>query len=598
MVSTLLLVLSACDPKSVLHSAAETADPADSGAHTAGPGDSVGDSGSLDTSAWECGDEGLLDDTTLCHDHARYTCELSTVGLRRGDWLCWPAHAFCPEPGVYCDDTEEGWAELPLDWPSDFLAVAEGVLEDPALVFTSPIDEGFTPTRTVNVDSISEAYHAFYYDEVEAGEEVVLADGTYSDCYIGFEGEGEPGRPLVLRAESPGGVTLDSCAIYMAGRYLVLSGFRFTGTMVYTPIAMGYTGAPCERCAVREVSIEDVVPELPTGRPYVQIYGTGNEVSDSSFVGKANTSAVITVDRPDPGTPLEARIYRNHFADRTNTVAEDGVTNGFEVIRAGWSMDYFAPGFVIIEGNLFERCDGELETISLKSGNNAVRFNTFRDNAGQITVRAGFGNVVEGNYLLGEEKAWSGGVRASGANTLIVGNHVQDLAPNGSRWRYPVALVTGSDDPYAEYNSTFESAVLLNRVVSARYAFALDTGEDYPPTFYPPHENVYAHNLLFTGGSADALGYTFAASLSENAIHDNLVDAELGITGFEPSAEPVEADGELSRVYAFDARVEGLDARALLSGSALELAERALVLEGPEIYERVPLLVAGDVGGP
>jgi Chondroitinase B len=42
---------------------------------------------------------------------------------------------------------------------------------------------------------------------------VVLKDGTYTDCYIGFDGEGEPGTPLVLRAETPGGVTLDCCAL-------------------------------------------------------------------------------------------------------------------------------------------------------------------------------------------------------------------------------------------------------------------------------------------------------------------------------------------------------------------------------------------------
>lgn len=551
-----------------------------------------------DTSAWACGANGLLDATTLCYDHDRYTCDVAAVGLRRGDWLCWPAHAFCPEPGVYCTDTSEGWTTLPLAYPSDFRAVAEGVLNDPELVFVSPIDDGFVPTRSVVVDTIAEAYNAFYYDEVVAGEEVVMADGTYTDCYIGMEGTGEPGKPLVLRAETPGGVTLESCSIYMGGSYLVLSGFRFTGKMTYTPIAMGYTGLPCEGCAVRDVTIDTVLPDAPTNRPYVQIYGRGNEVSDSSFIGKANTSAVITVDRPDPSTPLEARIYRNSFSDRTNTIAEEGETNGFEVIRAGYSMDYFFPGYVIIEGNLFERCDGELETISLKSGHNAVRFNTFRDNAGQISVRDGFGNIIEGNYLLGEDKAWSGGVRVSGANTLVTNNHIQDIVPNGSRWRYPIAFATGTEDPYVNYTTTFESAVLYNRVLSAQYGFALDTGEDYPPTFYPPHDNLYAYNVLFTGGSADTLGYTFAASLSGNTIAGNELDSVVDLDGFALSDHSVATTDALARVPGFDASVTVATVSERLDGVTLVLVEQGLVLDGTRLYDQVPLLSAGDVGGP
>lgn len=581
----------------------------DSGAPS-GDSDPYSDSGSdsdihsgdtdsaVDTSAWACGDDGLSDPVTLCYQHALYTCELRSVGLRRGDWLCWPPHAFCPEPGVYCSDTTEGWASVPLAYPDDFKAVAEGVLNDPETVFSSPIDDGFTPTRTVEATTITEAYYAFYYDEVTAGEEVVLANGTYNDCYIGFEGEGEPGRPLVLRAETPGGVTLNNCSIYMDGSYLVLSGFRFTGKMVYTPIAMGYTDAPCDHCAVRDVTIDTVWPDAPVNRPYVQIYGRGNEVSDSSFIAKANTTATITIDRPDPSTPLEARIYRNYFADRTNTIAEPGVTNGFEVIRAGYSMDYFYPGYVIIEGNLFERNDGELETISLKSGNNAVRFNTFRDNAGQISVRDGFGNVVEGNYILGEDKAWSGGIRASAADTLIVGNHIQDIVPNDSRYRYPVALLTGTDDLYENYTSTFESAVLFNRAISPLYGFALDNGEDYPPTFYPPYDNLYAQNLYYTGGAATVLGYTFDESLTGNTISDNWLDVDLGIDGFEAHTETAtEVDG-LLQVSAFEAAISGAYAMDMLSESTLETAERALVLQGPEIYTQVPLLEEGDVGGP
>jgi hypothetical protein len=547
----------------------------------------------VDTSWWECGDDGLSDPITLCADHRLYTCDVPAVGLRRGDWACLPGHAFCPDPDVYCDEGQEAWAEVPLAFPDGFRAVAEGVLASPEAVWESPIDAGFVPTASVRVRSLAEAASLFAAGGVSPGEEVVVADGTSSGCYANLVASGLPGAPIRVRAETPGGVVLDSCAIYLAGDYLVLDGFTFVGEMVYTPIAMGYGTTPCDNCAVRNLTIDTVVPAKPTNRPYVQTLGRGVEVSDSTFIGKTNSSAVITLDRVDPATPLESRVYRNYFADR----GADAAANGYEVIRAGWSMDYFYPGYVVIEGNLFERCDGELETLSLKSGHDTVRFNTFRDNAGQVSVRAGFGVVVEGNYVLGADKTGSGGIRASGAGTLIVNNHVQALAPGASRWRAPVALATGSGDPYAEYNVTFEGAVLYNRAVS-RGGFAMDTGEDYPPTFLPPHHNVYAANLFFTRGDGPALAWTFAASVDDNARADNWVDADAGVDGFDVSTATPEARGELWVVTDFERAVADEAVLDRLDGAVRDYAEDVLVLRTPGLYDAVPVLSVGDVGAP
>lgn len=591
-------------------SSARTGPPSHGGSHPSDTGggdtgkedtatgpDTGEDSGSpADTGWWECGEDGILDGETLCWGHVEYRCDNSSVGLRRGDYLCWPAHAFCPD-STPCDDTTEAWVDLPLDPPTVYRAVAEGVLRDPAEVFVSPIDAGFEPSRSIVVRSCSEATNAFYYGEVAPGEEVVLANGTYTDCYIAFYDDGAPGAPIRFRAETPGGVILEHSSIYMEGSYLVLSGFDLTGTMLYTPISLGDSSVPCDYCAVRDVKIDNVRPEAPVNVPYVQVVGRRTEVSDSTFIGKANSSGVITVDRVDPSQPIEARIYRNYFADRSHEIAHEGETNGFEVIRVGWSMDYFYPAYAIIEGNLFERCDGELETISIKSGSNSVRFNTFRNNAGQITIRDGFGNVVEGNYILGEQKAWSGGIRASGARTLVVDNHVEDLDPRGNIWRYPITLVTGTDDHYEEYTPTFESAVLFNRVVSGAYAFALDTAMEYGELWYPPHDNLYEQNLLFTLGEPPVLGYAWEESLSANTIAGNWTDYDLGLDGFALHDDSTSTSAEgLSQVSTFEDELAGDTVAAHLADTPMEGLSDLLVLDDAALYDRVPVLSEGDVG--
>ena len=595
-----LLLLLACQ-----RSSAPVGDSADGGCDSAATGSDsawAGDDTAPDTSNpsdsgdWECPDVGLLDEHTLCWEHLLHTCDNPAVGLRRGDFLCWPAHAFCSD-ATPCEGTEEAWVELPLHVPADFRAIAAGVIAQPEQVFESPIDAGFSASRSLLVHSCVEVSDAFYYHEVGPGEEVVLANGTYSDCYISFYADGEEGQPIVLRAENPGGVTLDTCSVYMEGSFLVLRGFDFTGGMLYTPIAMGDSSVPCDYCAVRDVRMDAVVPDSPVNRPYVQVMGYRAEVSDSTFLGKQNTSGVITVDRLQPSDSMEARIYRNYFADRGNVLADPGVTNGFETIRVGWSMDYFYPSFSVIEGNLFERCDGELETLSIKSGSNAVRFNTFRDNAGQVTIRDGFGNAVEGNYVLGEHKSWSGGIRLSGARTAVVNNHVQDLDTQDSVWRYPIALVTGAEDHYEDYTATFEAAVILNRVVSPRHAFALDTGDEYGPVFYPPHDNLYQHNLLFTRGELPVVSYGFEVSLMGNILEDDWTDVDIGTAGFSLHDDVSVANvGHLSRVDAFEQSIAGLCPADLLAGTAMEGALDLLVLGSSGLYEQVPLLVEGDVG--
>ena len=63
-----------------------------------------------------------------------------------------------------------------------------------------------------------------------------------------------------------------------------------------------------------------------------------------------------------------------------------------------------SKGLGVIEQNLFVRCVGENELMSIKSGSNIIRDNTLIDSPGaQLTLRHGNGNIVYGNYLRGTD---------------------------------------------------------------------------------------------------------------------------------------------------------------------------------------------------
>src|SRR3712207_1245831 len=61
------------------------------------------------------------------------------------------------------------------------------------------------------------------------GDTLVLANGTYRDAEILLVGKGEPSRPIVVRAETPGGVVISGASVLrIAGVGIELQGFHFT----------------------------------------------------------------------------------------------------------------------------------------------------------------------------------------------------------------------------------------------------------------------------------------------------------------------------------------------------------------------------------
>jgi hypothetical protein len=84
-----------------------------------------------------------------------------------------------------------------------------------------------------------------------------------------------------------------------------------------------------------------------------------------------------------------------------------------------------------VENNLFERVEGENETISNKSSHNIYRYNTFRDMAATLTLRHGNDAAVEGNFFLGENQAGSGGVRVIGERHRIINNYFANIDDGG-----------------------------------------------------------------------------------------------------------------------------------------------------------------------
>jgi poly(beta-D-mannuronate) lyase len=146
-----------------------------------------------------------------------------------------------------------------------------------------------------------------------------------------------------------------------------------------------------------------------------------------------------------------------------------------------------------VENNLFEKCNGDLEVISVKSTSDIIRYNTLRNSAGTITLRHGWNNLVEGNYLLGNKT----GIRMFGNNQTVINNVIENSTG-------PALTVGGGevrDDTTSGTNheAVDHALVAFNTFVNDQSA-PVKIGDSSKA--YQPSDITLADNIISGTGSA------------------------------------------------------------------------------------------------
>ena len=266
------------------------------------------------------------------------------------------------------------------------------------------------------------------------GDQIVLADGTWTDQRIVFNAQGTAAQPITLRAQTPGKVIFNgSSGLQIGGRHLVIDGFYFKGdqnapakAVVDFRAESGEVAAHCRltRCAIVDYSAAD--KNISTN--YVRLYGEHNRVDHCYFRGKTNASATLVVNFQAGAAPNYHRIDHSYFAHRPFLGF-----NGGESIQVGWSGAQNVNSRTTVEFNYFEECNGEGEIITSKSCENVYRYNTFVRSEGVLCLRVGHRCVVEGNYFLGENTPGTGGIHIFGEDHKIINNYLAGLEGSGPR---------------------------------------------------------------------------------------------------------------------------------------------------------------------
>ena len=345
-----------------------------------------------------------------------------------------------------------------------------------------PEDPGMPENPDVpEVKYVSSAAELKALGTLGAGDVVVWRDGTYDAQIAEVRGSGQAGNPVVLRAETPGGVRFTGTSrLSVAGSHVEVSGFRWLdpepvkGKSVVT-FAKGSTGCVLADCAITG----DATPEdAATDTKWVSLYGTHNTVRGCTFRDKRNIGCLLVVWL-EPEIVPEHTIANNRF-ERPVTLrdAAGKAINGQETIRIGTSDYSMQRAACTVEGNWFYRCHGEqAEIISNKSCGNRYRGNLFVESQGTLTLRHGNACNVTGNYFFGNGMEGTGGIRLIGEDHVVEDNYLHGLA--GTGYRTAVCMVRGQASPALNgYWQVKNARVRRNTIVDCKYAFNVNYGSN------------------------------------------------------------------------------------------------------------------------
>jgi poly(beta-D-mannuronate) lyase len=372
---------------------------------------------------------------------------------------------------------------------------------------------------------------------LKAGDEVVLANGTWNNFEILFKAKGTEKAPVTLRAETPGQVILSGLSnLRLAGEYLVVSGLVFKDGYTPTDAVISFQQDDenlAYHSRVTQVVIDNFSnPEKFEQDSWVMMFGKHNRFDHNNLVGKRNAGVTMAVRLPTADSQQNHhRIDHNYFGPRPVLGS-----NGGETLRIGTSHYSLTDSFTTIENNYFDRCNGEVEIISNKSGKNKILNNVFFESRGTLTLRHGNGNLVEGNVFFGNGVDHTGGIRVINRDQIIRNNYMEGLT--GYRFGSGFTIMNGVPNSSINRYHQVDNALIENNTLVNVEHIHFAAGSDAERSA-PPINSKFQNNLIFNDKNTDGIsifddisGVSFTGNVVSSGIKPSVASG-FDISSFE-----------------------------------------------------------------
>ncbi|VVT21110.1 polysaccharide lyase 6 family protein [Erythrobacter sp. EC-HK427] len=329
---------------------------------------------------------------------------------------------------------------------------------------------------------------------VVAGDTIILADGEWRDFEIVLQGQGREEAPITLTAETMGGVILTGQSnLRIGGSHLVVSGLVFRDGHSPTGEVIAFR-VDSETLAFNSRVTQVVIdhfskPDRFDSDYWVALYGRNNRFDHNHLVGKTNAGVTLAVRlNTEDSRENNHRIDHNYFGPRPNLGS-----NGGETLRIGTSHFAEFNSNTIVENNIFDRCNGEVEIISVKAGGNLVRGNLFLESRGALTLRHGDGNVVERNVFLGNGVDHTGGIRVINRRQIVRENYMEGLRGDG--FASALTVMNGVPNSPANRYVEVQFAEIENNSIHDSDRITFGAGADAERSV-APSDSTFGNNLL------------------------------------------------------------------------------------------------------
>jgi Chondroitinase B len=304
------------------------------------------------------------------------------------------------------------------------------------------------------------------HDQIKPGDEIVIANGTYTPWSLVANTNGTAAQPITIKAQTTGKVIFSGDVVQplfqLTGSYTILRGIHFIDCTLLkaekqTGILVELKGS--KHCRVTECVFSRNVTKAQY-MPIVVVSGKGesNQVDHCTFTGNVDNQELQVKVTKDI-SPLYTLIENNLFRDKIKVSWQN--SNGGECVQIG--QDPILLGTMqsksTVRENRFIRCNGEPEVISNKSSNNMYVKNYFEDCDGELVMRGGHDCVIDSNTI----KGGNSGIRVNGTGHVVTHNDISNIK-TGIRLMYGMA---GGKNEIGFYIAASDCVIKYNHIENA-----------------------------------------------------------------------------------------------------------------------------------
>ncbi|MFA5850991.1 MAG: polysaccharide lyase 6 family protein [Bacteroidales bacterium] len=329
----------------------------------------------------------------------------------------------------------------------------------------------------------------------QPGDTLFILSGLYRDINIELKTSGTKENPIVVKALKPGEVIISgTSSLKMAGNWIVVDGLYFkdgTPPAGSSVIEFRLGDEAANNCRVTNCVIDSYNPKSrEINYSYVLMFGRNNRFDHNSLLNKLNIGVTLIV------MLNQERDQQNFHSIDHNYFGHKPVfgSNGAETIRVGTATQALKSSNTIIEYNYFDKCNGEVEVVSIKSADNIIRYNTFNECQGVLALRHGDRNVANNNYFDGKNVRNTGGIRIINAGHKVFGNTFYRL--KGDRFFAALAVMNAVPNSLPNRYCLVENVDINNNTFINCDHITFGVGNDEERTLEPSDVRFFKNIII------------------------------------------------------------------------------------------------------